>query len=324
MNKPAHRIGRPGGTTPGGQPVATYSIVARDPDTGHLGVAVQSHYFSVGSLAPHARAGVGAVTIQSFAKMYYGSEGLRHMAEGESAGRALRSLLAKDHHADYRQVAMVDAQGTVAAHTGNLCIPEAGHHLGDEFACQGNMLLNKDTWCAMAEAFEGTQGELVNRMLAALEAGEGAGGDLRGKRSAAVIVVNSRFTGDPEEDIAFDLRVEDHAQPLTELRRLMVLKKAFQHNNQGGHYLRNSDFESAVQEFSIAESLAPDHQELVFWRAVALVNAGHMDEAEPMFERLFRSSDTWRLMVQRIAHSRFLPENPEVLQRILSLPGESG
>jgi uncharacterized Ntn-hydrolase superfamily protein len=304
---------------PEGTPVATYSIVAQDPDTGHLGVAVQSHYFSVGSLAPHARAGVGAVTIQSFAKLYYGSEGLQHMSEGQSAGQALRRLLARDHHADYRQVAMVDADGTAAAHTGNLCIPEAGHRLGDGYACQGNMLLNAGTWDAMAEGFEASQGELVNRMIAALEAGEAAGGDLRGKRSAAVIVVNGRFTGDPAEDIAFDLRVEDHDSPLTELRRLMVLKKAFHHNSQGDHYLRNGDYEKAVREFSIAESLAPDHEELVFWRAVALVNAGHMDEAEPMFRRLFAASRSWRLMVERIDRSGFLPDEPQVLATILGL-----
>jgi uncharacterized Ntn-hydrolase superfamily protein len=305
--------------------VATYSIVARDPDTGHLGVAVQSHYFAVGSLTPHALAGAGSVTIQSFAKLYYGNEGLRLMRKGASAGQALRALLARDHHADYRQVAMVDADGGSAAHTGNLCIPAAGHRLGDGYACQGNLLMNEGTWDVMAEAFEGAQGELINRMIAALEAGEEAGGDLRGKRSAAVIVVNGRFTGDPAEDIAFDLRVEDHDRPLTELRRLMVLKKAFHHNSSGDHYLRNGDFEAAVREFSIAESLAPDHDELVFWRAVALVNAGHMNEAEPMFRKLFRSSDSWRVMVERVARSRFLPDDPAVVESILRLaPSRSG
>lgn len=308
--------------TPRDPAVATYSIVARDPDTGHLGVAVQSHYFSVGSLAPHARAGAGAVTIQSFAKLYYGNEGLDLMDRGASAGQALRTLLARDHHADYRQVAMVDAEGGVAAHTGILCIPAAGHRLGDGYACQGNMLRNEGTWDAMAEAFEGTEGELINRMIGALEAGQEAGGDLRGRRSAAVIVVNGKFTGDPAEDVAFDLRVEDHDQPLRELRRLMVLKKAFHHNSQGDHYLRNGDFEAAVQEFSIAESLAPDHEELVFWRAVALVNAGHMDEAAPMFRRLFRSCEAWRLLVKRIARSHFLPDDPEVLKAILELNPE--
>jgi uncharacterized Ntn-hydrolase superfamily protein len=309
----------PQGDPPRDPFVATYSIVARDPDTGHLGVAVQSHYFGVGGLTPHARAGVGAVTIQSFAKLYYGSEGLRLMHEGASAGKALRTLLARDHHADYRQVAMVDSDGGSAAHTGNLCIPAAGHRLGDGYACQGNLLLNEGTWDVMAEAFEGAQGELVNRMIAALEAGQEAGGDLRGKRSAAVMVVNGKFTGDPAEDIAFDLRVEDHDQPLTELRRLMVLRKAFHHNSQGDHYLRNGDFEAAVQEFSIAESLAPEHEELVFWRAVALVNAGHLNEAEPMFKKLFESHGNWQLMLERIAQSRFLPDEPGLLDTILRL-----
>jgi uncharacterized Ntn-hydrolase superfamily protein len=321
--RPGRGVDQPALTWPRDPAVATYSIVARDPDTGHLGVAVQSHYFSVGSLAPHAHAGTGAVTIQSFAKLYYGSEGLRHMSEGKTAGQALRTLLAGDHNADYRQVAMVDREGGVAAHTGNLCIPEAGHRLGDGYACQGNMLLVSGIWDAMAESFEAAEGELINRMLKALEAGQAAGGDLRGKRSAAAIVVSGKFTGDPAEDIAFDLRVEDHDEPLEELRRLMVLKKAFHHNSQGDHHLRNGDFESAVQEFSIAESLAPNHEELVFWRAVALVNAGHMDEATPMFQRLFESSERWRVLVERIARAQFLPNDPRVLRAILDLSGRS-
>ena len=306
--------------------MATYSIVARDPDTGHLGVAVQSHYFAVGSMAPYARAGVGAVAIQSFAKLHYGSEGLRRMQEGAGAPETLRTLLARDHHAEYRQAAMVDIQGRVSAYTGRLCIAEAGHHLGDEYSCQGNMMLCARVWDTMAEAFEGARGELANRMLEALEAAETHGGDVRGRRSAALIVVSGKPTGDPVLDEMFDLRVEDHERPLEELRRLVVLRKAYYHNTQGDHWLRNSDYEQAIREFSIAESLAPDNEELVFWRAVALVNAGHLDEAKPLFEKLFTASPHWALLLERAARARFLPDDPELVRTILRLApkGKSG
>lgn len=299
--------------------VATYSIVARDPATGHLGVAVQSYHFSVGSLSPYAQAGVGAVTIQAFAKLYYGSDGLRLMHEGARADATLEALLARDHHSDYRQVAVVDRHGGAAAHTGRLCVPAAGHHIGDGYACQGNMLAREDTWHRMAEAFEGAEGPLHDRMVRALEAGDGMGGDLRGKRSAALIVVNPEYTGDPEADVTFDLRVEDDDEPLAELKRLICLKTAFHHNGQGAHFLRHGQYEAAVAEFSKAESLAPNRQELVFWRAVALLNAGHADEAESLFRRLFQCSESWRQMVERIAQAGFLPDKESVVQVILRL-----
>ncbi len=309
---------RKSGSGPGGLPVATYSVVARDAQTGHLGVAVQSHYFSVGSVSPHAEAGVAAVTIQSFAKPSYGTEGLRLIREGASAHEALSTLRGRDEHAEYRQSAMVDTQGRVAVYTGERCIPEAGHHAGDGYACLGNMLLEPGISKRMGTAFESEQGELVDRLIASLEAAQSAGGDLRGRRSAAVIVVNTEASGDPAVDVSFNLRVEDHDQPLQELKRLITLKKAFHHNSRGDHHLRNGDVDAALREFSMAVSMAPAHEELVFWQAVAMAVAGFRKEAEPLLRELFDSSSNWRLLAERVAKSRYLPEGSHALDDVLA------
>ncbi len=311
------RAVREAGSPPRGVPVATYSIVARDPQSGQLGVAVQSHYFSVGSVSPHAEAGVGAVTVQSFAKPSHGTEGLRLLREGATAQEALAKLRERDDHAEYRQSAMVDASGRVAVYTGERCIPEAGHHAGDGYACLGNMLLKPDVWDGMGAAFLAAEGELVDRLVVSLEAARSAGGDLRGRRSAAVIVVNAELSGDPAVDLPFNLRVEDHDQPLHELKRLITLKKAFHHNSRGDHCLRKGDVDAALREFSMAVSMAPSQEELVFWQALAMAVAGFHKEAEPLFLELFDASRNWRVLAERIARSRYLPEESNALERIL-------
>ncbi|TVP88694.1 MAG: DUF1028 domain-containing protein [Thioalkalivibrio sp.] len=286
-------------------------MVARDPETGEMGVAVQSYYFAVGSISPHAAAAVGAVTIQSFAKPSYGTEGLRLIREGASAQQALDTLRGSDPHAGYRQSAMIDAQGRVAACTGERCVPEAGHRVGEGYACLGNMLMEPDIWQEMGEAFEAAKGELVDRLLLSLEAAQAAGGDLRGRRSAAVIVVDAASSGDPGRDVLFDLRVEDHEEPLRELDRLITLKRAFHLNSRGDHHLRNGDLRAALRDFSLAVSMAPAHEELVFWQAVAMAVAGYPSEAEPLFRELFDTSENWRLLATRVAESRYLPERSQ-------------
>jgi uncharacterized Ntn-hydrolase superfamily protein len=175
------------------QPLAhTYSIVARDPETGQLGVAVQSHWFSVGAIVPWAEAGVGAVATQSFVEPSYGPLGLALMRAGKSAPEALKSLLASDAQADVRQVAMIDAQGRVASHTGVYCIAAAGHRIGANYSAQANLMLKETVWDAMAKAFESAKGDLADRLLSALEAAQGEGGDIRGKQSAAIVVVTGK------------------------------------------------------------------------------------------------------------------------------------
>src|SRR5690348_3332682 len=179
------------------RPVHTYSIVARDPDTGELDVAVQSHWFSVGTLVPWAEAGVGAVATQSFVDPSYGKLGLDLMRAGRSAPEALKALLAADAGRDVRQVAMIDAEGRDAAHTGAKDIPAAGHVVGKGYSVQANLMANALIWPAMSRAFEGAKGDLAERMLAALEAAQAAGGDIRGKQSAALLVVSGKPTGKP-------------------------------------------------------------------------------------------------------------------------------
>jgi len=205
------------------RPVATYSIVARDSATGELGVAVQSHWFSVGAVVPWAEAGVGAVATQSFIDPSYGALGLDLMRAGKSAPEALAALLAADAQRDVRQVGMVDARGRVARHTGRLCIPAAGDQAGAQYVVQANLMERATVWPAMARAFEAATGDLAERLMAALEAAEAEGGDIRGRQSAALLVVKAHSTGRPWADRRFDLRVEDHPEPLPELRRLLRL-----------------------------------------------------------------------------------------------------
>ena len=191
------------------RPVHTFSIVARDPATGELGVAVQSHWFSVGSIVAWAEAGVGAVATQSFVDPSYGKNGLDLMRSGKSAPDSLRELLAKDEGREVRQVAMIDAQGRVDGFTGKNDIQAAGHIVGTNFSVQANLMLNDKVWPAMARAFENSKGDLAERMLAALDAAQLAGGDIRGKQSAALIVVTGKPTGQAWKDRTFDLRVDD-------------------------------------------------------------------------------------------------------------------
>src|SRR5437899_3340195 len=191
------------------RPVHTFSIVARDSVTGELGVAVQSHWFSVGPLVPWAEAGVGAVATQSFVDPAYGPLGLELMRTGKTARQSLEGILASDPGREVRQVAMVDARGGVAAHTGKKCIPAAGHIEGEQFTVEANLMLNDKVWPAMAKAYRETKGDLAERMLAALDAAQTAGGDIRGRQSAAILIVSGKPTGKPWDDRIMDLRVED-------------------------------------------------------------------------------------------------------------------
>ena len=299
-----------------GRPVHTYSIVARDPQSGQLGVAVQSHWFSVGSLVPWAQAGVGAIATQSFVEVRYGVSGLELMASGLSATRTLDALLAADSNPAVRQVAMIDASGQTATHTGESCIEYAGHLSGENFSVQANLMLAPGVPQAMAEAFQQAGGSLAERMLAALEAAQGAGGDLRGKQSAAILVVSGKSSGRSWQDRPVDLHVEDSSQPLLELRRLLTLNTAYGHMNQGDHALESGDMEAALAEYGRAEALQPDNLEMQFWHAVSLVNAGRIDAAVAMFATIFRGGAQWRELVPRLAQAGLLQADAAVLKRI--------
>lgn len=307
------------GTLPS-RPVSTYSIVARDPMTGQMGVAVQSHWFSVGPIVPWVEAGVGAVATQSLVDPAYGPLGLDMMRVGKSAPAALAGLLAADEGRAVRQVAMIDRHGLVAAHTGERCIREAGHAADEEgqFSVQANLMEKDTVWGAMAEAYRRTHGDLAERLLAALEAAEHEGGDIRGRQSAAIVIVSGEATGKPWIDRLFDLRVEDHPEPVKELRRLVGIQRAYNHMNAGDLAIEHGDFESANREYTRAELLAPSIVEIPFWRAVTLVGSGKVDDALPIFKRVFALEERWAEVVPRLVEAGLLTDDQAVIDRILA------
>lgn len=300
------------------RPVSTYSIVARDAATGELGVAVQSHWFSVGSVVPWAASGVGAVATQSFVEVSYGPQGLAAMREGLPAAQALAQLIAKDSAAAVRQVAFVDSAGRVAAHTGASCIPGAGHLLGEGYSVQANLMLTDDVPQVMAAAFEQSRGPLAERLLATLKAAQDAGGDIRGRQSAALLVVRAEPSEKPWTDRLVDLRVEDHHRPLDELDRLLRLHRAYELMNHGDEALAGGNMAQALADYSAAEAMFPDNDEFVFWHAVTLVTNDRVDEALPLFERAFRKNPNWKLLVPRLASKGHLPESNQTVERILA------
>jgi uncharacterized Ntn-hydrolase superfamily protein len=300
------------------QLACTYSIVARDADMGQLGGAVQSHWFSVGGLVCWAEPGVGAVATQSMVEVSYGPLGLERMRGGVPPTEALAKLLAVDDGRELRQVAMVDAQGRVAAHTGARCIAEAGHETGDGFSVQANIMANREVWPAMARAYRGAQGNLAARLLAALDAAQVSGGDLRGKQSAAMLIVGAEPSGDRWSGVLLDLRVEDHPNPLVELRRLWDLHRAYEHMNQGDELLGEDRLEEALEQYRTAAQMAPQIAELPFWQAVTLADLGRVDEALPLFRDVFARDPNLAVLVQRLPRSGLLRDDPQMMARILS------
>lgn len=288
-------------------PVHTFSIVARDPQTGEIGVAVQSHYFSVGSVVPWAEAGVGAVATQSFVEVSYGPLGLELMKAGKTAPEALQSLIAADQGGDVRQVAMIDADGHVAAHTGKKCIAAAGHITGDNYSVQANLMSNDKVWPAMSRAFETTKGTLAERMLAALDAAQSVGGDIRGEQSAAMLIVSGKRTGVWWKDRLLDLRVEDNPHPLQELRRLIRIHEAYRHEDRGDNFIAEKKLPDALKEYKTAAELAPENDELLFWYAVGVYTAGEEKQALDLFKQVFARDRRWIGLVDRLPASDLLP-----------------
>ncbi|MEM6766729.1 MAG: DUF1028 domain-containing protein [Bacteroidota bacterium] len=303
-----------------GEPLAsTYSIVAKDPVTGKMGVAVQSHWFSVGTLVSWGEAGVGVIATQSFVNPSFGPRGLAMMKAGMSAEATLDSLLSTDEGRDVRQVAIVDMQGRVAAHTGKSCIPKAGQLVGKNYSVQANLMANEAVWPEMAKAFEETPGPLAERMVEALIAAEAAGGDIRGKQSAAILVVNPFPTGNPWEDRVVDLRIEDHPNPTAELKRLLTVHRAYEHMNRGDLAVEEGKMDEAMKAYAKAESLFPDNEEMKFWHAVTLANTGKVEEALPLFRLVFTQNPDWKTLVVRLRPVNLLSVNDEELTKILSV-----
>ncbi|MBD3850743.1 MAG: DUF1028 domain-containing protein [Acidobacteria bacterium] len=293
------------------RPVHTYSIVARDAATGEMGVAVQSHWFSVGSIVSWAEAGVGAIATQSFVDPAYGPRGLDLMKSGLSAEQALEALMLVDEGRDVRQVAFIDVQGRVAAHTGASCIEAADHHVGEGYSVQANMMLNDNVVPAMSKAFESTGGDLADRLMAALEAAQTAGGDIRGKQSAAILIVKGESTGRSWADRVLELRIEDHPTPITELKRLLRVHRAYEHMNAGDVAVELNDLERAMAEYGLAAELLPDNVEVQYWAAVTLATSGNIDQALPMFRSIFAADSNWIELTKRLYKPGIIPDTPE-------------
>jgi uncharacterized Ntn-hydrolase superfamily protein len=278
----------------------TYSIVARDKKTGEFGVAVQSHYFQVSPAVPWALAGVGAVATQSMVNISYGPLGLELLQAGYTAEQALKALTAGDPQAEVRQCAVVDATGGVAAHTGSKCIPAAGHMTGDGFSCQANLMEKDTVWAAMAHAYTTTDAPLAERMMAALDAAEAEGGDIRGRQSAAMVVVAGTGTGRPWEDRIIDLRVEDAAEPLIELRRLLRIKRGYMAAREADHLAESGDQAGATARLRGALEIAPEMVELRFWAGLTLAEGGDLDSGCKLIADAVRKDRRWLETIHRL------------------------
>lgn len=301
------------------RPTHTYSIVARDPETGEFGAAVQSHWFSVGADVIWAEPGVGAVATQSFLEVSYGPLGLEMMRNGSSAEETLKSLLSKDTYENVRQVGMIDVNGNVANHTGSKAIIAHCDQLGVNFSVQANLMDNDTVCAAMAKAFESTKSDLAGRMMAALEAAQKAGGDIRGKQSAALLVVK----GDKDVPLwkgkQFDLRIEDHASPIKEMKRLLHVARGYNKMVEGDDFMTENNVEAALQSYIEAEEMLPDNYEAIYWHAVTLAAIGRVDESLPLFSKAFKLYPPLRKLTPRLPNSGLLPDDKKLISTIVGI-----
>jgi uncharacterized Ntn-hydrolase superfamily protein len=301
------------------QPLAhTFSIVARDSVTGEMGVAVQSHWFSVGTSVSWAEAGVGAVATQSFTNKSFGIRGLNLLRSGLTAGQALDSLLKDDEGREVRQVAIIDSKGNVATHTGKGCIDYAIQIQGNGFSVQSNMMLTDKVSKAMADAFQKSKGALADRMITALEAGQKAGGDIRGQQSAAIIVVPGKSEGKPWDERSVDLRVDDSPAPIKELRRLYNVQIAYQHMNNGDLAVEKNNMPEAMKDYNAAMKMFPQNLEMQYWTAITLANNKEVDKALPILKNVFARDPNWKELTRRLPKVNLLTVTEAELQKILS------
>ena len=302
----------------------TYSIVARDPETGRFGVAVQSHFLGVGPVVPWLEAGVGGIATQASVNISFGPIGLEMLRAGQTAEEVVASLTAGDPSSAIRQLGVVDAEGRTAAHTGADCIPACGHRVGDGYTVQGNLLERDTCWPAMADAYEAalTRGEpFVERLLLALEAAEWEGGDVRGRQSAAIMVVDGEvrpasWRGRLWGGRLMDLRIEDHADPVPELRRIVTMQLAYDLTaDQGDAALAGR---SALERYAQARQLAPEAYELVFWRGVELAGEGHVEAGRHELQIAFAADSRWRTTLQHLADAGQQGLTPELAELLLA------
>jgi len=296
----------------------TFSIVAIDTVTGEMAVGVQSHWFSVGSIVAWGKSGVGVVATQSFVNPAYGPEGLKLISEGKTAEQALQILVEKDPGRDYRQVAFLDTKGNVSTYTGKLCVQSASHIIGENFSVQANMMLNNDVVPAMAKTFrENANLPLAERVVKTMQAAQDAGGDIRGKQSAVLLVFNTKAVKYEWMDKKIDLRVDDHTDPLIELERLLNVLRAYEHMNNGDLAIEAGDMTKALDEYATAEKMFPDNLEMKYWKAVALANKNKLNDAIPIFMEIFKKDNNWRELTRRLPASGLLNISDEDLIKII-------
>ena len=296
--------------------VSTYSIVALDPETGEMGVAVQSHWFSVGTIVSWGEAGVGVVATQSFVNPAFGPDGLELLKSGMTASEALDLLIAEDEGRDVRQLAILDVNGNVKSYTGKNCIPGAGNIVGENYSVQANLMLNDLVPAAMAEAFDLV---LDTNLRGTFFVAQEVGGDIRGKQSAAILVVKEESTGKVWEDRLIDLRVEDSPEPLKELNRLLKVHQAYNHMNAGDLAVEHGDMELAMKEYAAAEAMFPDNEEMKYWHAVTLATNGEVDASLPLFKDVFERNENWKILTPRLVPIGLLNVNEEELQKVLTI-----
>jgi uncharacterized Ntn-hydrolase superfamily protein len=294
----------------------TYSIVAADLERGEIGVAVQSHWFAVGASVAWSEAGVGAIATQSFINPDFGPQGLRFLRRGLPADAVLDSLIAGDSGRDYRQLALVDRHGRVAVYTGRKCIAYAGHIEGVNYSVQANMMLNDKVIPAMDKAMRETQGDLAARLMAALQAAQAMGGDIRGQQSAAIAVVRANASGSVSDDKIVDIRVDDHPRAVAELARVLRTHRAFVHMSNGDLAIEAGNTEAALREYSAAEAMFPNNLEMKYWKAVALANAGRVAESLPIFKQVFTADINWKILTPRLIGNGLLNVSTEDLREI--------
>ena len=295
----------------------TFSIVARDSVTGEMGVAVQSHWFSVGSIVGWAEAGVGVVATQSFVNPAFGPDGLKLLRDGKSPEEIVKILTEADSGKDVRQLAVLDVNGRTASYTGTKCIMPAGNIARKNFSVQANLMLNDKVWQAMAKAFEETKAPLAERMIAALEAAQSVGGDIRGMQSASILIVKGKSTGKIWEDREIDLRVEDNTAPIQELKRLLKIYRAYEHMNNGDLAMEKKDMAAAMKEYGAGAAMYSENPELKYWYAVTMVNNGKVEEALPLFKEVFLRDSNWALLIPRLRKAEQLKCSDEVEKKIL-------
>jgi len=299
--------------------VSTYSIVARDSVTGEMGVAVQSHWFNVGAIVGWGEAGVGVIATQSFVNPSFGIRGLDLLKQGKSPQLVIDELIASDDGRDFRQLAVLDAQGRTASYTGSKCINGAGNIAGENFSVQANLMLNDKVWGAMEKAFKETTGPIAERMISALEAAQEVGGDIRGMQSAGIMVWSGKSSGKPWADKLIDLRVEDHPEPVKELKRLLAVQRAYDHMNAGDLATEKGDMKLAMDEYNTAMLMFPENIEMKYWTAVTLANNGKLNEALPIFKEVFVKDKNWLELTPCLIKSELLKVSDEDLKKILGV-----